>query len=169
MTVSSTHKEHEQTNQISFSNDGSLLFVTMTNKSVKILSYPSFELLHTLRGHAAACLSVAMSPSGQQLAVGGGDSLITLWDTKEWICERTLDKMDGAVRNLSFSFDGLYVVGGTDEAPNLEVANTETGEYIPSIRTTKPAACVSWHPSRYWLAYNDDRGLTIIGADSGLV
>ena len=58
------------------------------------------------------------------LAVGGSDAIISLWDTKEWISIRTLTKMEGPVRSLSFSFDGSYIVAGSDEVGDLEIVRT---------------------------------------------
>jgi THO complex subunit 3 len=77
--------------------------------------------------------------------------------------------MIGPVRSVSFSFDGSYVVGGSDEGTGLEIAHVETGEYVYHVETAWPAPCVQWHPSRYVLAYSGDvAGLKIIGAMGGL-
>jgi THO complex subunit 3 len=73
--------------------------------------------------------------------------------------------MVGPVRSISFSFDGSYIVGGSDEGPGLEIAHTETGEYVHSIKTAGPCPIVAWHPSRYSLAYADAGSLKIIGVD----
>ena len=87
-------------------------------------------------------------------------------DTKYWICQRTLIDMVGPVRSISFSFDGSYIVGGSDEGSGLEIAHVETGEYVHSVKTSSPCPVVAWHPSRYHLAYMDLGGLKIIGVDS---
>ena len=72
------------------------------------------------------------------------------------------------MRALSFSWDGTYLVGGSDEGNGLEIAHTETGEYVHMLATSSPAPCVAWHPSRYWLAYSGDTGgLKIVGAAGG--
>ena len=76
--------------------------------------------------------------------------------------------MTGAVRNLGFSFDGSFIVGGSDEGNGLEIAHVETGEYVHTVPTQAPAPCVAWHPARYWLAYSgDSMGLKIVGAGGG--
>lgn len=105
-----------------------------------------------------------MSPSGEYLAVGGGDALVSLWDTQEWICVRTLDLVEGPVKSVDFSFDGSYVVAGAEEDKKLQIAHVETGEYVYNIDLPNPAAQVAWHPCRYVLAYSaDSQGLKIIG------
>ena len=78
--------------------------------------------------------------------------------------------MVGSVRSVGFSWDGGYVVGGSDEGNGLEIAHVETGEYICKVETSAPATCVAWHPTRYWLAYSGDAtGLKIVGAAGGTV
>lgn len=89
-----------------------------------------------------------------------------LRDTKYWICQRTLTDMVGPVRSISFSFDGSYIVGGSEEGSGLEIAHVETGEYVYSAKNASPLPAVAWHPSRYHLAYIDLRGLEIVGVES---
>jgi len=149
--------------------------VTTGEGRIKILSYPDFEpVFYTgcepvapfaLNGHTSSCYSVEMQPTARFLATGGSDSIIALWDTTDWHCQRTLIDMVGPVRSISFSFDGSYIVGGSDEGPGLEIAHTETGEYVHSIKTAGPSPMVAWHPSRYCLAYADMGSLKIIGVD----
>jgi THO complex subunit 3 len=150
-----------QTNQISFCWSGEKVFVTTAHGRTRILSYPDFEPVMRLAydngdgdgsdefmldGHTSSCLSAELQPNGRYLATGGSDSIIALWDTQEWICQRTLTSMVGPVRSISmlialpscpiatgptlipwtttlmgfcavlgFTFDGSYVVGGSDE------------------------------------------------------
>lgn len=99
------------------------------------------------------------------MATGGSDSIISLWDTTDWICQRTLIDMTGPVRSISFSHDGCYIVGGSDEGTGLDIAHTETGEYLHSVKTSGPCSVVAWHPSKYALAYSDAGVLKINGAE----
>lgn len=41
--------------------------------------------------YAASLLSLAYDPKGRYFVVGGQDALLSLFDTKEWICERSFD------------------------------------------------------------------------------
>ena len=54
-----------------------------------------------LKGHTASCLTVELSPTGRYLATGGADSIISLFDTKDWICQRTVTRMVGPVKSIS--------------------------------------------------------------------
>lgn len=147
---------------------------------MRILSYPSFEpLYHTpasiqnpplaefsLNGHTSSCMSIAHHPQGQYLATGGSDSLICIWSTTDWICQRTLSTILGPVRGISFSFDGSFIVGASDEGSTLDIAHTETGEIVHKVKTVGASQVVEWHPNRYVLAYADAGGLKIVGVDS---
>lgn len=171
-----SYQQSVQTNQVAFCWGGKKIFLTTGEGRVKMLSYPDFlpishlrhepEIPFTLNGHTSSCLSIEMQPTARFLATGGSDSIIAMWDTTDWICQRTLIGMVGPVRSISFSFDGSYVVGGSDEGPGLDIAHAETGEYVHNIKTAGSCPVVAWHPSRYWLAYTDLGSLKIVGVDT---
>ncbi|KAF2762057.1 THO complex subunit 3 [Pseudovirgaria hyperparasitica] len=142
------------------------LLLCSTTGALTLHRYPDLSKLHTLRAHTSPLLSHSLNPPATLLATGGSDALITLWDTQDWVCVRKLDRSVGPVTSVSFSFDGSYVVGGSDEGTGLDIAHAETGEYVHSIDTNWPSPCVQWHPHRYVLAYTSDSGLRIIGASS---
>lgn len=88
-----------------------------------------------------------------------------------------------------FTFDGSYVVGGSDEgklplihhwlfmlcpllscAPllagsGLEISHAETGEHVHTFKTAGSCPVVAWAPTRYCLAYSDLGVLRIVGVD----
>lgn len=115
--------QNVQTNQIIFSYSGKELFVTTGAGTVKILSYPEFELLHTLNAHTSACLSVDLCPRAKHLAIGGSDALVSVWDTYNWVSLYTISDIDGPARTVSFSFDGNYVCGGSDEGTGIPIVS----------------------------------------------
>ena len=158
------HAQTVQTNQCVFNWSGNRLFVTTGEGHVNILQYPSFETDLSLNAHTSSCFALSMSPSGEYLAVGGGDALVSLWDTQEWICVRTLDLVDSPVKSVDFSFDGSYIVAGSEDEKRLQIAHVDSGEIVYSVDRPQPAAMVAWHPFRYALAYSADKdGLKIIG------
>jgi len=75
-----------------------------------------------LAGHTSSCVTAEMQPTGRYLATGGTDSIIALWDTTDWICQRTITRMVGPVRSISelhpetFTLDDT--VAGDGEAQN---------------------------------------------------
>jgi len=133
-------KQNIQTNQLLFPHAPTdaapnLLLLTTGDGSVKIAAWPpatgssssssppALQTLHSLHAHTSACLSLALSPTGRYLAVGGSDALISLWDTQEWVCRRTLSGMQGGVRMVGFSWDGSFVAGSSDEGNGIEIVS----------------------------------------------
>ncbi|KAJ5983790.1 hypothetical protein N7481_005889, partial [Penicillium waksmanii] len=190
-TALAPHPQPVQTNATTFSHHVAFpsspdlhLFATTGDGTVKIMSYPSFDILHTLNAHTSACMAVSLAPTGRYLAIGGSDALISLWDTTDWICRRTLSSENGGgIRGVSWSFDGRFLCGACDElgcgGNGLEIFHAETGESVYTIPLTGMNAgvpAVAWHPSRYWLAYSTTNdgpgsggpgGLKIVGAGGG--
>ncbi|KAK3330322.1 WD40-repeat-containing domain protein [Apodospora peruviana] len=179
-SVVSTHQQPVETNQMAFCWSGQKIFLPTKEGRIRILSYPGLEpILHLghdaepggstefmLKGHTASCLTAELSPTGRYLATGGADSIISLFDTKDWICQRTVTRLVGPVRSISFTFDGSYVVGGCEEGSGLEVTHTETGKHVFTFKTAGPCETVAWAPTRYCLAYSDLGILRIIGMDA---
>ncbi|KAL5115205.1 hypothetical protein ACEQ8H_006879 [Pleosporales sp. CAS-2024a] len=166
LRVLAEHRQPLQTNQCVFDWAGNHLFLTAGDGTIKLVDYPSFEPVLTLNAHTSSCYAITMSPSGEYVAAGGGDALVSLWDTQEWICVRTFDLTKELVKSIDFSFDGSYITAGSDdkEEKKLRIAHVETGEVVHSIDMPTAAAHVAWHPCRYILAYSaDQQGLKIVG------
>ncbi|KAI0159543.1 WD40 repeat-like protein [Xylariaceae sp. FL1272] len=175
-TPISSHQQSVETNNIIFDWAGERLFTTTCGGKTRILQFPSFEPAYQfdykegpdkefmLAGHTSSCIAAELHPQSRFLATGGTDSLIALWDTIEWNCVRTVTKMRGPVRSLSFSWDGLFLIGGSDEGTGLEVTLSETGEHIGTIKTSSPAPVVAWAPNKYAIAYTDSGSLRTISA-----
>jgi THO complex subunit 3 len=103
------------TNQMAFCWSGEKVFLPTTDGTIRILTYPELEpVLHVnhavkdgessefmLKGHTASCLTTELAPTGRYLATGGADSIIALFDTKDWICQRTVSRMVGPVKCIS--------------------------------------------------------------------
>ena len=129
--------------------------------------------LHTLHAHTSSCVSLALSPTGKYLAIGGSDALISLYDTWDWVCKKTIISSVGSVKSVAFSFDGSYIVGGCDEGSGLEVVHVESGEGVGRVELGSGSSGggggqVAWHPGKYWIAYAGEGGaLRILGAGGG--
>jgi len=167
-------KDKGQFNAMAFSNSGRELFATTGEGPVKILDWPSLDLLHTLTAHTSATYAVQHSPAGTYVSVGGSDSLVTLWDTTHWHCAHALTAHSGSVRDLGFSFDGAYVAASSgsdarDSGTGIEISHADTGEVVHTVETSNSVTWLAWHPLRYWLAYaGDPGGLKILGAGSAV-
>lgn len=169
-----TPEPKKRVHGMAFSNSGHELFITTGEGPVKVLDYPSLQQIHTLSGHSDATYCVAHSPQGSYIAVGGADSIVSLWDTSTWHCSHMLTDHTSAVRDLSFSFDGTFLTVGSmadskDGSKGLEIYHVDSGEVAHTVDTTNPVTASAWHPLRYWVAFTGDPGgMKILGAGSSL-
>jgi len=114
-TPLASHQQSVQTNHVAFCWGGDKVFAPTSEGRTRILSYPDFEPLlnvpysdgegdaseFALKGHTSSCITAEMSPTGRWLATGGGDAVISMWDTSKWMCLRTITNMVGPVRTIS--------------------------------------------------------------------
>ncbi|WVF69881.1 hypothetical protein IAT40_004664 [Kwoniella sp. CBS 6097] len=103
--------------------------------------------------HSASLLSLAFDPQGRYLAVGGQDALLSMFDTREWICERTFDVCTAAIRQIAFSHDGEFIALGGDDT-YIAIVSVYTGATIAKLPVHGMVNAISWHPSKNWLAYS---------------
>jgi THO complex subunit 3 len=126
--------------------------LTNGDGSIRVLDYASMDQITKIQAHTTSTVCLEVDPSGKYLAVGGSDSLITLWTTDHLLCKRGLPKMQGPVRNVSFSWCGGYLVGGTAAERGLHIVHAATGEYLHTINCG-PTPVLQWSPKDYSLAY----------------
>jgi THO complex subunit 3 len=163
-------KEHGNFNMMSFSNSGRQLFATTHDGPVVVFDYPSMQPIYTIKAHTRDTYAVQQSPLGNYVAIGASDSMITLWDTETWLCEHSLMHHTSSVRDLSFSFDGAYLVAGAgqdgskDGDKGMAIYHVDTGDLVHTVDTVNPVTWASWHPHRYAIAHaGDPGGLKIVG------
>lgn len=168
-TIMEKHRQKLETNHTTFSNavPAQDLLVTHGDGTVKILDFPSFTTLHTISSHTSSCSSIAYSPLGNYVAIGGSDAMIALWDTYDWVCRRTMSNANsGKVSGLSWSWDGRYITGSCEDAGSsgsgegksegFEIYHAECGEVVFTVPTrTNSVPAVQWHPKMYALAYTE--------------
>lgn len=123
--LTAKHKLPDQVHAIEFSHAGDCLLMATASGKVLIYEFPSLNGIYSVEAHASAALCLALDPRGVHLAVGGSDAVVGLWDTQEWICVRTLRGMESPVKTVDFSFDGAYIIAGSDEigSHDLEIVS----------------------------------------------
>lgn len=114
--LSATNVLPTQVHSLIFSHSGDTLLMSTATGQVLLYEYPTLLPAHSVDAHASAALCLELDPRGAHLAVGGSDAVMSIWDTSEWICVRTLRGMDAPVRSVSFSFDGAYICAGTEQS-----------------------------------------------------
>ena len=111
------------------------------------LSHREFEGSDvTLYGHTAPVECVSYSPDGTQVASGGYDGTIKLWDASTGTEVRTLQGHTNAVWDLSFSSDGTRIVSGSWDH-TVKIWDANTGEEIRTLTGLRHGVrCVSFSP-----------------------
>ena len=105
-----------QVNAVAFSPQRELLASASHDKTVRIwqLHNGKYNLLTTLLGHTWAVLTVAFSPTNQNLlATGSGDNTIKLWDVNTGEVINTLSGHSWSVVSVAFSTDGEKLISGS--------------------------------------------------------
>ncbi|WWC59392.1 uncharacterized protein I303_101947 [Kwoniella dejecticola CBS 10117] len=103
--------------------------------------------------HSASLLSLAFDPQGKYLAVGGQDALLSMFDSRDWICERTFDICTSAIRHIAFSHDGEFIALGGDDT-YIAIVSVYTGALVAKLPVYGMVSSIAWHPKTNWLAYS---------------
>ena len=102
---------------LAFSADGMNLFVAAGDAGVSGLAYQfavaDGKLVRTFTGHTDALYALALSPDGRQLATGGYDQKIKLWDPATGKEIRTLKGHNGCINGLSYRPDGKVLASAS--------------------------------------------------------
>mgnify|MGYP001507124728 FL=1 len=151
-----TQKEFKfEVNEITWNRENDLFFLTSGQGFVYILSYPNLEQLYVLTAHLATCLCIEFDPTGKYFAVGSADALVSLWDSKNLACLRTVSRLEWPCRAISFSHDGQLLASASEDM-FIDICSVNTGERIAAIPTESPTFTIAFHPHRYLLAYACD-------------
>nr|GLL22349.1 cell division cycle 20.1, cofactor of APC complex-like [Ipomoea trifida] len=109
-------------------------------------------IVETYRGHHQEVCGLKWSASGQQLASGGNDNLLHIWDrstassnsSTQWL--HRLDDHTAAVKALAWCpFQGnLMVSGGGGGDRCIKFWNTHTGACVNSVDTGSQVCALLW-------------------------
>ncbi|HEV2666644.1 MAG TPA: AAA-like domain-containing protein, partial [Blastocatellia bacterium] len=95
---------------VSFSPDGQTLAVASYDRTVKLYSVATLNLLRTFKGHGVAVDSLAFSSNGRLLVTSGRDGVVKLWDVKN--DQDSELNMQVSMMSVAFSIDGHYLAAG---------------------------------------------------------
>jgi len=124
---------------VAVSPDGLLLASGSTDKTIKLWSLETGDLLHTFggrslrhRGHSDRISTLAFSPDSLELMSGSDDCTLKQWDISTRRLIRTLSGHNWLVSSISISQNGqVFASGGGDGQINLW--NLETGERLATL------------------------------------
>lgn len=150
-TVLKRFQFSEEVNEFKWSPSGLFFFMTL-GKDVLVLSWPTMEEYLQLQVHADRCYCLEFDTSGRYFALGGADSVISLWETEYMICTWTVDRLEYPIRTISFSHDGQFIAAGSEDSV-IDISDVVNGNQIFALGVKGATNVVSWHPSRYLLAY----------------
>lgn len=116
------------------------------NNDVRIRSH----IVETYRGHQQEVCGLKWSPSGQQLASGGNDNLVHIWDRSsnsatQWL--HRLEEHTAAVKAIAWSpFQGnLLATGGGGGDRTIKLWNSHTGACLNSVDTGSQVCSLLWN------------------------
>jgi|GEM_PF-3152650 len=109
-------------------------------------------------GHAIAVHSVAVSPSGELIASGSGDSTVKLWRATDGELQRTLTGHDAGLTSVAFSPNGSLLASGSEDG-TVKLWRTMDGGLVRTLTAHAGAvASVAFSPSGQLLATAGDDG-----------
>ncbi|KAK9823526.1 hypothetical protein WJX72_003403 [[Myrmecia] bisecta] len=100
----------------------------------------------TMRGHEQEVCGLKWSPNGQQLASGGNDNLMHIWDAAGTQVHR-IEAHQAAVKALAWCpFQGNLLASGGGTADRcIKFWNTHTGALLNSIDTHSQVCALQWN------------------------
>lgn len=105
---------------LEFSQDGSLLAITLVDHGVRIFELATGALRTTLWGHEKPVENVAFHPVHPFIATASRDGTAALWSLTDGSMKHRLRRRQGAVKSVRFSPDGkTLAAGGVDRCVDI--------------------------------------------------
>lgn len=154
----------EEINELSFSPDGSLLLLSSGSGSVHLHQTSDYKRVHSHPTHTANVFCIQHDPLSRFVATASSDSMVSLWDSREWFSVKMITSLAFPARAIGFSFDGeLLAAGGEDPFISINatcpsVGRDGDGDQVHKVQLAQGSMIntLAWHPSKYVLAYAGD-------------
>lgn len=136
---------------------GAILCITVLNTTSFAAEGGNYSLnrVTTLIGQKDDIDAVIFSPDSNQLATGGDDNLIIIWDSKTWKEIRRLKGHKDSVRSIAFSSNGKILASG-DSGHKVVLWDIETGKELRRIKVSDDINSVIFSPDGKHLAIASD-------------
>ncbi|SPC62597.1 related to THO complex subunit 3 [Ustilago sp. UG-2017b] len=161
---------YDEINELSYSSDGSLLFLSSGSGSIHMhhtcSSRNPYRRIHSHPAHTSNVFCIQHDPLSRFVATASSDAMISLWDSREWFSHKMVTSLAFPARAIGFSFDGELLASGGEDAfisinatdPSLGV-RSGSGDQVCKIPLGQGTMIntLSWHPSKYLLAFAGDQ------------
>lgn len=99
-----------------------------------------------LQGHTAEVCGIEWKPDGLQLATGGNDNIVNIWDARSTIPQFTKTAHSAAVKALAWcpTHTSLLATGGGSACRKIHFWNTTTGARVNTIDTESQVSSLHW-------------------------
>jgi eukaryotic-like serine/threonine-protein kinase len=104
--VDTWHGHRGGINGLRFSPDGNRLGSVSEDRTLKLWSVPTGELLYSVIAHGTDALDLAFTPDGRRIATSGDDLTLRIWDGQNAQPLWEYSVAEGQARRLCFSSDG---------------------------------------------------------------
>lgn len=137
-------------NRVAFSPDGTCLAACAASGQVSIWQLPSLKPVGDLKGHEQSALTLAWHPMRGELATGGQDGVVRLWDGKtgEDIALLPVGAPQAWVEHLAWSPDGKFLAASAGKLLRIWTvpagALPQAAGEVPAHKTTVSA--LTWMP-----------------------
>ena len=122
------------------------------NNDVRVRSH----IVETYRGHEQEVCGLKWSPSGRQLASGGNDNRLFIWDRSmtssnaatQWL--HRLEERTSAVKAIAWCpfQSNLLASGGGGDDRSIKFWNTHTGACLNSVDTGSQVCALLWNKNK---------------------
>jgi len=143
-----------EVNEFAWDNAGKYLWMTTELGTVEIFT-PDLKRVKSFHAHPSNVYCIEFDKSNKYFAVGSADAIVSLYSLPEMICVRTFNRLEYAVRTISFSHDSSMITSGSEE-PIIDISHVGSGDAVHQIETNCQSNTVAWHPRDHVLAYAGD-------------
>ncbi len=110
--------------------------------------------------HRGYLITAALSPDDKQIATGGLDGIIRIWDAATGEFQKALVGHDSYIHDLAWSPDGRTLASGGSYDGTAKLWDVRSGLNLRSLKHPSWASKVVWSP--------DGRTLLVSGGESGI-
>ena len=136
--------------------------------AVRVWEVDSGQLLHVLRGHKEAVLSVAFDPEGQQLASSSEDKTVRIWDAENGCSLQVLQEYYGRlIIPIAFDPSGRLLSASRDRLYLRNFDNGQTQNPLQDYQATVNA--IAFDPSGQWLAISSSDTVRLWSLEPGQI